>query len=62
MVVVIIVLSFIDTQKKWRDVRLAWAGTGNSRSLGDAMVLLRAVGAAEFQGGSLDWCTKNGLR
>ncbi|XP_045588877.2 probable ATP-dependent RNA helicase kurz [Procambarus clarkii] len=51
-----------DTQKRWQNLRLSWAGSGNSRSLGDAMVLLRAVGAAEYQGGERQWCENNGLR
>ncbi|XP_042856510.1 probable ATP-dependent RNA helicase kurz [Penaeus japonicus] len=51
-----------ETRKRWQNLRLSWAGTANSRSLGDAMVLLRAVGAAEYQGGDREWCDKNGLR
>lgn len=51
-----------ETRKRWQTLRLSWASTGNSRSLGDAMVLLRAVGAAEYQGGDREWCEKNGLR
>lgn len=51
-----------DIRKRWQNLRLSWAGSGNARSLGDAMVLLRAVGAAEYQGGEREWCEKNGLR
>ncbi|XP_063612684.1 probable ATP-dependent RNA helicase kurz [Penaeus indicus] len=51
-----------ETRKRWQNLRLSWASNGNSRSLGDAMVLLRAVGAAEYQGGDREWCEKNGLR
>ncbi|XP_047494432.1 probable ATP-dependent RNA helicase kurz [Penaeus chinensis] len=51
-----------ETRKRWQNLRLSWASAGNSRSLGDAMVLLRAVGAAEYQGGDREWCEKNGLR
>lgn len=51
-----------EARKRWQKLRLAWAGTGNSRSLGDIMVLLRAVGAAEYQGGGSNWCDMNGLR
>lgn len=51
-----------ETRKRWQNLRLSWASTGNSRSLGDAMVLLRAVGAAEYQGSDREWCEKNGLR
>lgn len=45
--------------------RLSWAGTGNSLSLGDPMVLLRAVGASEFAnstGKLSEFCAENGLR
>lgn len=45
--------------------RLKWAGLGNSLSLGDPMVLLRAVGASEFahsKGKLLEFCSENGLR
>ena len=34
----------------WMTLRRSWAGTGNSLLLGDAMVLIRAVGAAEYNG------------
>ncbi|KAG7167518.1 ATP-dependent RNA helicase kurz-like [Homarus americanus] len=51
-----------DVRKRWRTLRMSWAGTGNSRRLGDVMVLLRAVGAAEYEGGARDWCENNGLR
>ncbi|KAK3913986.1 putative ATP-dependent RNA helicase kurz [Frankliniella fusca] len=50
---------------QWNLTRRKWAGLGNSKLLGDPMVLLRAVGAAEYaavQGDLLDFCTKNGLR
>lgn len=50
---------------KWRSKRRAWAGTGNSLMLGDPMVLLKAVGAAEFshsQGKLQEFCEENGLR
>lgn len=50
---------------KWSLKRKAWAGTGHSLLLGDPVVLLRAVGAAEFAGaaGRLeDFCRDNGLR
>lgn len=36
------------TSKKWQQTRQTWAGTGNSLRLGDPMVLLKAVGAAEY--------------
>lgn len=45
--------------------RMSWAGKGNSLKLGDPMVLLRAVGAAEqdtTKGGLPEFCSRNGLR
>ncbi|XP_055380352.1 probable ATP-dependent RNA helicase kurz [Condylostylus longicornis] len=50
---------------KWQDKRRSWAGSGHSLLLGDAMVLLRAVGASEYAGslGKMDtFCEQNGLR
>lgn len=50
---------------KWRAKRRAWAGSGNSLQLGDPMVLLKAIGAAEFahsQGKLLEFCDEHGLR
>lgn len=55
----------IRAKSKWTTRRKAWAGTGNSLLLGDPVVLLRAVGAAEYahSTGSLDeFCRVNGLR
>ncbi|CAL4154963.1 unnamed protein product, partial [Meganyctiphanes norvegica] len=51
-----------DLRRKWQSLRLSWAGSGASRMLGDNMVLLRAVGAAQFNGGTREWCDMNGLR
>uniref|UniRef100_A0A0N7Z9S6 RNA helicase n=1 Tax=Scylla olivacea TaxID=85551 RepID=A0A0N7Z9S6_SCYOL len=51
-----------DLRKRWRAVRLSWAGSGQAQLLGDAMVLLRAVGAAEHERSNRTWCEKNGLR
>lgn len=54
-----------ERDSKWRTKRRAWAGTGNSLLLGDPMVLLKAVGAAEFshsQGKLQKFCDENGLR
>lgn len=51
-----------DLRRRWRAARLAWAGSGQGQLLGDAMVLLRAVGAAEHEGSNRSWCEKNGLR
>ncbi|KAK4290124.1 hypothetical protein Pmani_036961 [Petrolisthes manimaculis] len=50
------------TQRTWQQLRRRWAGSGHSLSLGDVMVLVRAVGAAEYQGGGKQWCDSNGLR
>ncbi|XP_008191976.1 probable ATP-dependent RNA helicase kurz [Tribolium castaneum] len=50
---------------KWAALRRQWAATGNSLLLGDSMVLLRAVGAAEFantQNRLEQFCHANGLR
>ncbi|XP_034939806.1 probable ATP-dependent RNA helicase kurz isoform X2 [Chelonus insularis] len=51
--------------KKWLQIRKSWAGVGNSLLLGDVMVLIRAVGAAEYAGSKgkiLKFCEENGLR
>ncbi|XP_063988922.1 probable ATP-dependent RNA helicase kurz [Diachasmimorpha longicaudata] len=51
--------------KSWLQMRRFWAGRGNSLLLGDPMVLLRAVGAAEYSeaNGKLQkFCEDNGLR
>ncbi|XP_062714515.1 probable ATP-dependent RNA helicase kurz [Aedes albopictus] len=51
--------------QKWRTKRKAWAGTGHSLLLGDPMILLRAVGAAEFansKGRLAEYCEENGIR
>lgn len=50
---------------KWLQTRRFWAGIGNSLLLGDPMVLVRAVGAAEFAGsrGKIQkFCEEHGLR
>ncbi|XP_004531156.1 probable ATP-dependent RNA helicase kurz [Ceratitis capitata] len=52
-------------RNKWQKKRISWAATGNFQLLGDPMVLLRAVGAAEYagsQGKLSQFCTENGLR
>ncbi|CAG9854793.1 unnamed protein product [Phyllotreta striolata] len=54
-----------ETRQRWFSTRLQWAGRGNSLLLGDNMVLLRAVGAAEYahSEGKLEvFCSENGLR
>ncbi|XP_050328897.1 probable ATP-dependent RNA helicase kurz [Bactrocera neohumeralis] len=52
-------------RNKWQKKRISWAATGNYQLLGDPMVLLRAVGAAEYagsQGKLSQFCAENGLR
>ncbi|XP_067635803.1 probable ATP-dependent RNA helicase kurz [Eurosta solidaginis] len=52
-------------RNKWQKKRMSWAATGNYQLLGDPMVLLRAVGAAEYagsQGKLAKFCAENGLR
>lgn len=54
-----------NTRQKWYSIRRQWAATGNSLLLGDNMVLLRAVGAAEYansEGKLEQFCVENGLR
>lgn len=50
-----------DRQKISR-LRRTWAGQGDAQKLGDAMVLLRAVGASEYAGCTEKFCSENGLR
>lgn len=51
-----------DTHRRWLGQRRSWAGTGQSLLLGDPMVLLRAVGAAEYSGDIEAFCSTNGIR
>ncbi|XP_057318023.1 probable ATP-dependent RNA helicase kurz [Microplitis mediator] len=54
-----------ESKTKWLQKRRCWAGIGNSLLLGDPMVLIRAVGAAEYaqsQGKMFNFCEENGLR
>ena len=51
-----------DTHRKWLGQRRSWAGTGHSLLLGDPMVLLRAVGAAEYSGDIETFCSAHGMR
>lgn len=54
-----------EIRQKWLATRRLWAGHGNSLFLGDNMVLLRAVGAAEYANseGKLEkFCIDYGLR
>ena len=50
------------SSKPLQALRQKWAGVGNCRKLGDLMVLLKAVGAAEFEGCSEGFCRQFGLR
>ncbi|XP_043797210.1 probable ATP-dependent RNA helicase kurz isoform X2 [Apis laboriosa] len=55
----------VDSRNKWLQIKRFWAGTGNSLLLGDLMVLIRAVGSAEYAGtkGKLfSFCEEHGLR
>lgn len=50
---------------KWLSMRRSWAGTGNSLLLGDPMVLIKAIGFAEYEGSRgklLPFCEETGLR
>lgn len=52
-------------RQKWLVLRRHWAGFAHSLLLGDPLVLLKAVGAAEYANseGNLDkFCLENGLR
>ncbi|XP_053680486.1 probable ATP-dependent RNA helicase kurz [Anopheles nili] len=54
-----------ESGKRWRQKRKAWAGMGESLLLGDPMVLLKAVGAAEHansKGLLEEFCEQNGIR
>lgn len=55
-----------DNEKnRWIESRRSWAGSGNSFLLGDAMVLIRAVGAGEYassRGKLSKFCSDNGIR
>uniref|UniRef100_A0A1Y9J143 RNA helicase n=1 Tax=Anopheles quadriannulatus TaxID=34691 RepID=A0A1Y9J143_ANOQN len=54
-----------ESGKRWRQKRKIWAGTGESLLLGDPMILLKAVGAAEHahsKGVLEEFCTENGIR
>lgn len=58
-------ISLDSVRTKWANKRKTWAGIGNSKLLGDPMVLLRAVGGSEYAGsqGKFDeFCHENGLR
>lgn len=59
-------VSLADSNKEsrsvWTKLRRQWAGTGSQLLLGDSMVLLRAVGAFEYEGGTPAFCEKAGLR
>ncbi|XP_050408346.1 probable ATP-dependent RNA helicase DHX37 [Patella vulgata] len=49
-------------KQKTSQIRKLWAGGGQSLLLGDLMVLLKAVGACEYQGFTPEFCTKFGIR
>ena len=45
-----------------RTMKSRWAGEGQSLLLGDLVILLKAVGGAEFSGMSTRWCESHCLR
>ncbi|KAF3423576.1 hypothetical protein E2986_06215 [Frieseomelitta varia] len=54
-----------NSRNKWLRMRRFWAGTGNNLLLGDPMVLIRAIGGAEYAGAKgklLCFCEEHGLR
>lgn len=51
-----------ETLQDWTRQRRSWAGVNHSLLLGDPMVLLRAVGAAEYAGASDEFCNQHGIR
>ena len=51
-----------EERRKISRLRRAWAGHGDTQKLGDAMVVLRAVGASEYAGCTMKFCDENGLR
>uniref|UniRef100_A0A4Y0BQ22 RNA helicase n=1 Tax=Anopheles funestus TaxID=62324 RepID=A0A4Y0BQ22_ANOFN len=54
-----------ESGKRWCHKRKVWAGTGESLLLGDPMILLKAVGAAEHansKGMLEEFCEENGIR
>ncbi|XP_060532993.1 probable ATP-dependent RNA helicase kurz isoform X2 [Cylas formicarius] len=54
-----------ETRQRWAATRAKWAGHGHSLLLGDNMVLLKAVGAAEHahsRGRLREFCDEHGLR
>ena len=48
-------------QLQWNALRRRWSGSGNSQLLGDLMLLLKAIGASEYTGGSFAFSVQNGL-
>ncbi|KAM8720899.1 hypothetical protein ACLKA7_006874 [Drosophila subpalustris] len=55
----------VPVANRFHQKRLSWANHGNYKLLGDPMVLMRAVGAAEYagsQGKLASFCEANGLR
>ncbi|KAK3084248.1 hypothetical protein FSP39_010668 [Pinctada imbricata] len=54
--------SFKEKIKFITQVKKLWAGKDHSLLLGDLMVLLKAVGAAEYQGCTPQFCDKHGIR
>nr|XP_011412430.2 probable ATP-dependent RNA helicase DHX37 [Crassostrea gigas] len=53
---------FQEKLKYMTQIKRMWAGSNHSLLLGDLMVLLKAVGACEYQGASPEFCEKHGIR
>ncbi|XP_062585377.1 probable ATP-dependent RNA helicase DHX37, partial [Saccostrea cucullata] len=55
-------VEFQEKLKYMTQMKRIWAGSDHSFLLGDLMVLLKAVGACEYQGATLEFCEKHGIR
>lgn len=53
---------FQEKLKYMTRIKRMWAGSNHSLQLGDLMVLLKAVGACEYQGAKPEFCEKHGIR
>lgn len=47
--------------EKWKILRRKWSGAGNEHLLGDLTLILKAIGASEYAGGSMSFSVKNGI-
>ncbi|KAK3586402.1 hypothetical protein CHS0354_013106 [Potamilus streckersoni] len=55
-------VEFTKKLEHMKAVKRLWAGTGHSLLLGDLMVLLKTVGACEYEGCTPKFCQKYGVR